>query len=289
VSFNAPASPTGIGLAFQTQQISGAFAYRFYAWTGAYTPNWNQNSETVIMEVSVSGGAGNGDFELVNSEGLVNSNDPNFYVESPAGLTGGYSNTLYKPVASGVPLPVRLAAFTGRVSGGRVNLNWSSEYESGNACFEIQRSCDGASWTGIGFVPGVGKAADYHFEDAAYMPCAESTRDRIIYYRLKQIDVDGNFELSQICAVRISDIERGMPYPNPVRQGEIVTLPISLEGRVDVAIYDMQGRKAARSFHLSASAGLLDIPTAGLPHGAYLLVVSAGGLREWRYVFSLIY
>lgn len=96
-----------------------------------------------------------------------------------------------------IVLPVRLVEFTARSTPRGIELKWSTASE--NACdgFVIERSTDLSRWTGIGFIDGAGystQLVSYGFED-------EAPVSGINYYRLKQFDIDGNFEIFQTVAI----------------------------------------------------------------------------------------
>lgn len=106
--FGSPETPAGMDLVLQTVQTSVGYTYAFYSWVGAYTPQWTQGSEYVILRIPVSGLTGSEEFHLSSGEALVNGNDPNFYLESPLG--GGYFDKLYKPSTSAPVFADRVAA-----------------------------------------------------------------------------------------------------------------------------------------------------------------------------------
>jgi hypothetical protein len=85
-------------------------------------------------------------------------------------------------------LPVELSIFRGEEQ----YLLWTTQSETQNKGWEVERSIDGKAWTNIGFVEGFGNSyqkLDYHFELKQFGK---------FYYRIKQIDYDGHFEYSPI-------------------------------------------------------------------------------------------
>lgn len=94
-------------------------------------------------------------------------------------------------------LPIELLSFDAREEEAVVRLRWSTASEVGNAWFIIERSADAERFTPIAQLPGAGSSIsrrDYVFDDAHLL--AGTT-----YYRLRQIDADGNGSLSQVVAV----------------------------------------------------------------------------------------
>ena len=92
-------------------------------------------------------------------------------------------------------LPVSLIHFNAALqSNGTVLLGWSTATESGNKGFYIEKSNDNIHWSQIGFVAGAGYSStlkEYNFADAT--PLSGKN-----YYRLRQTDNDGHFNLSNV-------------------------------------------------------------------------------------------
>jgi len=95
-------------------------------------------------------------------------------------------------------LPVELIGFSGNLEGSWVKLNWQTASENNSSQFEIQRSIDTQEWKSIGQIQSAGNSynlLEYRFVDSD-LPNSE-----IIYYRLKQVDLDGQFEFSNTIAI----------------------------------------------------------------------------------------
>lgn len=110
------------------------------------------------------------------------------------------------------PLPVELLTFDAVPDGPRVRLSWSTATERNNDHFEVERSADAFDFKRIGTVEGMGNSVvrvDYSLLDHAPLPGTS-------YYRLRQVDTDGVYDLSEVRAVTRRD--NGIPvlFPNPV-------------------------------------------------------------------------
>jgi len=137
-------------------------------------------------------------------------------------------------------LPVELTSFDALLNNKQVTLKWETAAEVNNAGFEIQKSLNGRDWEILGWVDGNGTTAEtttYEYIDRA--PFAGDN-----YYRLKQVDYDGQFEFSDIATVRYkvsSIVVEISPNPSP--------------GEVNVRV--LNPRKEKMSIKLYDSAGLL--------------------------------
>jgi hypothetical protein len=90
------------------------------------------------------------------------------------------------------PLPVEWLSFTGEVKQNDGHLYWSTATEMNSSHFEIQRTSDGRSFVTIGQVTASGNSAvqsNYQFVDA-------SKPEGKQYYRLKQVDFNGEYDYS---------------------------------------------------------------------------------------------
>ncbi len=117
-----------------------------------------------------------------------------------------------------VALPVKLISFEAeKTNDNQVQLRWATASEIDNDHFDIERSADAKEWSTIGEVKGAGTtnaAQQYSIRDR--QPLAGTS-----YYRLRQVDYDGQYEYSEIRAVSISEATATTMavYPNPAATG----------------------------------------------------------------------
>jgi len=114
-------------------------------------------------------------------------------------LNSNHTWSLINPVSA---LPVTLLFFKGENKENKYsNLTWETALEINNSGFKIERSLDGINFDSIGWVSGHVNSTvsnSYFFNDYSIQ------RGNIYYYRLKQVDLDGNFEYSDIISVNFS-------------------------------------------------------------------------------------
>lgn len=95
-------------------------------------------------------------------------------------------------------LPIELVYFKGTPNHNRVDLEWMTASEANNSHFEIQKSFDGLEFANIATISSVGNSQQtvvYHHSDFGLSNTAA------VYYRLKQVDYDGQFSYSPVVAV----------------------------------------------------------------------------------------
>lgn len=141
-------------------------------------------------------------------------------------------------VESTSALPVEWSHFEVREQDQGALLEWTTIGELNNEGFEIQRSVDGRNFERIGWQPGKGtttviqhyKFADEHLQAGDY------------YYRLKQMDYDGQFEYSPVRALTLHAVTSGRLklYPNPTVDFVYFSTPVTESE--SLSIFDANGR-----------------------------------------------
>ncbi len=126
------------------------------------------------------------------------------------------NNWKYGGFAAGflIPLPVNYAEIKATPTPNSVLVSWITTAEVNNNGFEIQKSNDGEFWQSIAFVEGNGTSFqlnNYSFEDFKPFP-------GLNMYRIKQIDWNGNFAISDAKTVvwnQNDNSTRISVFPNP--------------------------------------------------------------------------
>ncbi len=183
------------------------------------------------------------------------------------------------------PLPVELASFTYSVSGRNVNLKWITSMEQNNHGFEVYRiSGDldknvASNWTNIGFINGKGTVngnTEYNFQD-------NNLNSGKYYYRLKQIDFNGNYEyfdLNGLVSIASpSKITLGQNYPNPFNPLTTIGYDIPQDARVMLKVYDITGREVKSLVNEQQSAGYHTVrfDASSLSSGLYFYKIIVNG------------
>jgi len=179
-----------------------------------------------------------------------------------------------------VPNPVELAWFTAEMNGLAAELKWGTVSETNNYGFEVQRKADGESdFTTIpgSFVPGHGTTLtpqSYSFVD-------RNPPSGKVYYRLKQIDLDGTFEYHGPIAIVIPESSKkakvylAQNYPNPFNPSTNIQFVLPTPDHVVLRVYNTAGQEVAT---------LIDGPREAGVHSAKF---DAGHLASGVYFYVL--
>ncbi len=165
-------------------------------------------------------------------------------------------------------VPVELTRFTGEKKTESVLLEWETETEINNEYFVLERSTNGREFSTIAKVDGAINSfqnISYEFLDAKLPEARE------IYYRLKQVDLDGAFTYSEVVVVENKVVEESFTiFPNPIEATDRLNVVSKLEGQFTVEIVDFNGR-VVYSDTKRLDPGTWDLPISDLSSGTYLL------------------
>jgi ketosteroid isomerase-like protein len=169
-------------------------------------------------------------------------------------------------------LPVVLTSFTAKVVSDKVQLNWKTASETRNAYFEIEHSSDGISFNSIGRINGRGTTnAEQSYEFLHTTPLQGKN-----FYRLKQVDVDGNYKYSPVVQVVITG--KGWQVQvkeNPARSLLRYTIVSSENNTVVLRMVDGSGKEVVRRTEsICKGENNLQLPVSGLAGGIYYLQIA---------------
>jgi hypothetical protein len=195
--------------------------------------------------------------------------------------TANIKRLLFSNLPLGEPLPVELSAFTAMQIGSQVLLKWTTEMEINNFGFDIERAKDlngsAKHWNKISFIEGNGNSNSpkhYSFSDN---PDAGSK----YFYRLKQIDSDGQFQYSEVILIDLNKLHEfalNQNYPNPFNPTTTIKYNIPIDANVQLKIYDVLGREISILLNEFQKAGAYTIPfnAEELSSGIYFCRMNSG-------------
>jgi hypothetical protein len=184
------------------------------------------------------------------------------------------------------PLPVELLSFTGWNQGVVNKLQWITASEQNTSKFVIEKNIGTGVWNTIGERTAAGNSNQqltYDFADND-----PTVGDN--YYRLRVIDNDGIFSLSNVINIPISEAvvnNFSRVYPNPT--GGQLNVEIQSTGAYDakVLVYDVIGKKVyEKPSALVKGLNTLQFDFSQLAKGTYVLQFSDkdGKLHSTKFV-----
>jgi sugar lactone lactonase YvrE len=241
--------------------------------TGAlYLCDYQNHRVLIYRNASSKADGGSADFVLGQTDFTSNSRGTNeFTMVYPNGIgldvalgkllvcdEGNYRVLQYS--ASSHPLPIQLSSFAASASNDGVRLTWTTMSEVNDYGFEIQRSPASAvkQWSKAGFVAGYGTSTTAHSYSFVDTIASGSSS-----YRLKQIDLNGEFRFSDpvdVNSVAGAADHKTIPkvflltqnYPNPFNPSTQIEYDLPKAGEVSLVVFDILGREVttlANGYH----------------------------------------
>ena len=245
---------------------------------------WQQSTDGGASFTNVSAPAqatfvGN-TFLLTNNIGIVTSlmNGYKYRLVVAASAVGLatpdciYFNDYTLIVADCGPLPVQLSSFTGRYSAGKSLLDWQTSQEQNSDRFELFRSTDGDDFIKVASIKSAGNSnsvRNYSYVDNI------GGSGNIVYYRLKQIDIDGKATFSPIVKLSLGAKSSFGIFPNPFSNNFTVSFGAAKTATATLRIQNSAG-SLVYSKTIGVSKGnnsllLNSLPTLG--SGVYYITI----------------
>ncbi|HRP90064.1 MAG TPA: Ig-like domain-containing protein [Edaphocola sp.] len=220
------------------------------------TPTSIPNFDYDKLVIYAQEGSGNGQgtnpygftYSLVDAAGIV-STPANYHIYT----TGA--------------LPISLLNFDATKQNRQSLLTWITTLENNNKGFQVERSKDAKNWSALGFVNSKAdngnsqEVLNYDFTDV-------KPHQGVNYYRLKQMDFDGQSTFSEVRSLVFNDLTAIRIYPNPAN--EELTVEGVHEGQT-LIIYNVLGQEMQRK--TVTSNGINTLNVASLSAGQYQLVI----------------
>jgi len=176
-------------------------------------------------------------------------------------------------VTSNSFFPVEWLFFEAEPQAGATQLKWATASEQNADYFNVERSVDGTLFTSLGTVSATGNSQtvqNYQFMDES----VNNIKGQSIYYRLKQVDLNGANEYSQVIEF------------NPEAQFFDLTFTVEPQGS------DVLKLKTSRSLQFAGKVNVLTldgkIVTANtIPTNQREVLIETAGWTPGTYIFSL--
>lgn len=180
--------------------------------------------------------------------------------------------------------PVELSSFVSSTIKNNITLRWTTETETNNAGFDIERKSIipdvETNWSKIGNVQGYGNSN----EPKNYSYIDNSLQTGRYTYRLKQIDYNGSYEYFTLG----NEIEIGIPneyrlsqnYPNPFNPVTRINYEIPFDSKVTLTVYNMLGKEVVNLVSNNfQKAGFysVELNALNMTSGTYFYRISAQG------------
>ncbi|MEJ7627140.1 MAG: DUF2341 domain-containing protein [Ferruginibacter sp.] len=211
----------------------------------------------------------------------TNRIDFNVSLSVPASFDTNRFRILFK---SAIVLPVKFISVMATKINKDILVKWEIAEESGIRDYKVERSGDGINFSSVGSVSSRGNNTVQSYEWLDRQPVAGNN-----YYRIRAIELAGNYFLSQTVLVKIESSGAEISvYPNPIKNKQIHLYINSKEkGQYTVKIFDLKGVQIIKQLidHTGGSMRQVIYVNKMLPSGVYYMEVSN---QNQRYIQSVM-
>lgn len=155
-----------------------------------------------------------------------------------------------------------------RLNDRQVALNWKTRHETDSRGFDIERSLgDATHFKLVGSIPSnTGASVEKRYANTDVNPYAG-----VSFYRIKQIDLSGNFAYSNTISVKGYDTKESLwLWPNPASSAAQLTCFTAVGSLATVSLLTAHGQTVYQTpWALTAGSNTLRLPVTTLPPGTY--------------------
>lgn len=178
------------------------------------------------------------------------------------------------------PLPVELQSFHVVEQNNRPLLEWVTLSEINSDLFIIETSRDAKEWTPIAKQKAAGTSntpTNYEYLDKT------TEVDEFIYYRLKQLDLDGTYTYSRVVKFEVEVTQLPVNiYPNPT--ADVLTFQFGNNVERNIKISNLMGEQIMSLPTISNRVFSVNI--SNLPKGFYFVEIESGGQVEVKKILK---
>ena len=224
------------------------------------------------LDVTASGTPGSGTYTILSTtSGAISGTFDNVYL--PAGFSIQYTSTEVN-LLSGV-LPVELTRFDVLARPNDVYLHWQTTSEINSDIFIIEHSQDARHFIPLGEIKAVGNSTSIQ----NYQFVHETPANGFNYYRLRQQDIDGSFEYSDLRVLSFYNFNKDLSiYPNPTLGNVFIKNQSDKEFKLTIT--DLNGKIVYVRKGITPGATALDLHN--LPKAMYTLEFSDDGFYSHK-------
>jgi len=185
--------------------------------------------------------------------------------------TGMNGFSVLAAAQSTTPLPIELLSFDGEAVGPENHLHWTTATEVNNQYFVIEKSSDGIIYEDMAQVDGAHNSNSIlNYNEVDERP------HNVTYYKLRQIDFDGNSETFGPIVIQnnhIGDFSFISVYPNPAEEQFNMMLSSKNVVEAQYFITDIMGKNVQSGYLKVDGITSMPIQTEAWKSGVYFVKI----------------
>lgn len=202
---------------------------------------------SAFAEIHPIGSGSNKDHWSLKS---VPKDGDNIVIPKGYGMVGnGIVNVFSIPdIKNKLSLPVKFTGFYAVKSGENIQLSWSTAIDINNSHFSVERSFDGTDWTDIAIIMD----NNISNTDKSYGYTDKKISNAVVYYRLRQVDMNGNKEFSSVRVIGGNQENTTTVYAS-TKQTITVDFNAEIKNNFVIKVFTSSGQKIAEQVFQSSS------------------------------------
>ena len=177
-----------------------------------------------------------------------------------------------------IPLPVTWFDFRGLWLDNASHLTWSTATEINSDYFVIQRSFNAVDFDSLDLMPATGFSVSINTYN--YIDNTGSVDDyNYVYYRIKNVDIDGKFTYSNTIALTIADNKENISiYPNPATNILFINFSLKSNSEIKIRLVNEMGIEVKNQIIIYEPVSSFSINISRLCSGLYFLIIEQNGI-----------
>ncbi|HOE04451.1 MAG TPA: lamin tail domain-containing protein [Bacteroidales bacterium] len=158
----------------------------------------------------------------------------------PTGSKAGNYIVSFGSLNKDVTLPVEWLSLQAENIFEDIELEWRTASETNNSGFVVEHAGSDFQFSSIGFIKGSGNSSDVN----AYQFLHNKPGNGVHYYRLKQLDFDGNYQYSGIVSAQLKSYSENLMTDFYINSNGIMYISgkTSTNNPMDISVFDTYGR-----------------------------------------------
>lgn len=224
---------------------------------------------------AIRGYQGNPSKVLLKFNNLIAGNNNTLTINNVTNLNGNQI-TPNTQVTTGAILPVELYSFNAYQKDNSIIIKWVTSNQLNTDKFILQKSIDQINWFDITSIKAKGNSNtldEYCYKDL-------SQHNGTYYYRLKIIDFDGSYKISDVINIKFNYDYKftSKIYPNPFNPTANIEFYLPQDATVDIVIYNLLGAKVkniANNVNFPKGSSIISITNNEIASGNYIIEIKA--------------
>jgi hypothetical protein len=186
---------------------------------------------------------------------------------STSGTGGNCASIQFSPFSQTNPLPVELVSFKAQLENDQAVIEWVTASEENNDYFEVHHSTNARDFIPIAIERGHGTTTELqHYRVVHSKPVRGDN-----YYRIKQVDYDGTYEIFDMVVVKVQgDNPIFNVYPSEVFDVVTLETPDFSPKDVEICVYNANGLLMTKGI-LPEGDYKISFDVSDLPAGTYFI------------------